>query len=117
MLYYRIMKIEFFKKTSGNAPVEDFIINNLEPKDQKKVTRALERIEKEQDGLVNLFKAEYAKKLEKDLYELTPDRVRILFTLKDCICWLLHIFFKKTNKTPVKELNIARERKDFIFNK
>ena len=55
------MKIEFFKKTSGNAPVEDFIINILEPKDQKKVTRALERIEKEQDGLANLFAAEYAK--------------------------------------------------------
>lgn len=111
------MKIEFFKKTSGNAPVEDFIINILEPKDQKKVTRALERIEKEQDGLANLFAAEYAKKLEKDLYELTPDRVRILFTLRDSICWLLHIFFKKTNKTPVKELNVARERKNFIFNK
>lgn len=111
------MRIEFFKKTNGNAPAEDFIINNLEPKDQKKVTRALERIEKEQDGLANLFMAEYAKKLEKDLYELTPDRVRILFTLKDRICWLLHIFFKKTNKTPAKELNVARERKNNIFNK
>lgn len=111
------MKIEFFKKTNGNAPVEDFIVNNLEPKDQKKVTRALDRIEQEQDGLVNLFKAEYAKKLEKDLYELTPDRIRVLFTLKDRVCWLLHIFFKKTNKTPIKELNVARERKDLIFNK
>lgn len=109
------MRIEFFKKTSGNAPVEDFITNNLEPKDQKKVIRALDRIDKEKEGLVNLFKSEYAKKLEKDLYELTPDKVRILFTLKDSICWLLHIFFKKTNKTPIKELNCARERKNLIF--
>lgn len=111
------MRIEFFKKTSGDAPVEDFIINSLEPKDQKRVARALERVEKEQDGLENLFIAEYAKKLEKDLYELKPDRVRILFTLKDHICWLLHIFFKKTKKTPINELNIARQRKNLIFNK
>ncbi|MDD4795973.1 MAG: type II toxin-antitoxin system RelE/ParE family toxin [Bacilli bacterium] len=111
------MKIEFFEKIRGDSPVEDFIINKLEPKDQKKVVRALDRIEQEQDGLMNLFKAEYAKKLEKDLYELTPDKVRILFTLKDRICWLLHIFFKKTNKTPIKELNLARERKNLIFNK
>ena len=111
------MNIEFFKKINGNAPVEDFIINNLESKDQKKVIRALDRVENEQDGLANLFIAEYVKKLEKDLYELTPDRVRILFTLKDRICWLLHIFFKKTNKTPAKELNVARERKNYIFNK
>jgi len=111
------MKIEFFKKNSGNTPVEDFIINNLEPKDQKKVIRALERVVGEDDGLVNLFMAEYAKKLETDLYELTPDRVRIIFTLKDRICWLLHAFFKKTNKTPAKELNVARERKNLIFNK
>ncbi|MFA7365439.1 MAG: hypothetical protein WCZ12_03770 [Patescibacteria group bacterium] len=41
------MNIEFFKKTNGNAPVEDFIINNLESKDQKKVIRALDRVENE----------------------------------------------------------------------
>ena len=116
MLYYETMRIEFFKKENGDSPVEDFIINNLESKDEKRIIRALERVGREDDGLKNLFIAEYAKKLEKDLYELRPDRVRIFFILKNSICWLLHIFFKKTNKTPVKELNIARERKNLIFN-
>jgi phage-related protein len=111
------MRIEFFKNNNSISPVEDFIINNLEEKNQKRVVRALERIEDSQDGLKNLFIAEYAKKLEKDLYELRPHSIRIFFTLRDSICWLLHIFFKKTNKTPVKELNIARDRKDLIFNK
>jgi phage-related protein len=111
------MKIEFFKKKNANSSVEDFIINNLEPKDRKKVIRALERIDIAELGLVKLFKAQYAKKLEKDLYELRPNNVRIFFTLKDSICWLLHIFFKKSDETPAKELKVARERKNDIFNK
>jgi len=110
------MEVKFFRKANGHSPVEDFIVNILQPKDQKRVYSAIERVEKQQYGLDNLFRAEYAKKLEKDIYELKPDRLRILFTLKDKICWLLHIFFKKSKKTPINELKVARQRKIFIFN-
>lgn len=76
--------------------------------------RALERVQIAEDGLAHLFKAEEAKKLEQDLYELKPGITRILFTLKDHICWLLHIFCKKSRKTPLKDLFIARKRRDLI---
>lgn len=111
------MDIKFFKTESETSPVEDFILNSLEPKDQKKVDKALKRVYDAKSGLANLFKAKYAKPLEQDLFELTPGRVRVIFTLRNSVCWLLHIFFKKTQKTPKNDLRLARNRKEKIFIK
>ncbi|MFA5360256.1 MAG: type II toxin-antitoxin system RelE/ParE family toxin [Patescibacteria group bacterium] len=110
------MEVKFFKQLNGCSPVKDFIINDLQPSDQKRVKSAIRRVYEQSHGLNNLFKAGYVKKLEKDIYELKPDRLRILFTIKDEICWLLHIFFKKSKKTPIKELDVARQRKNIIYN-
>ena len=110
------MEVKFFRMQNGRSPVEDFILDRLQPKDKKKAISEIERVQKQPDGLDSFFKAEHAKKLEQDIYELRPGRLRILFTLRDKICWLLHIFFKKSRKTPMKELNLARQRKNLIFN-
>lgn len=58
----------------------------------------------------------YIKHLDGDIWELRPMKDRILFAghLGDSFV-LLHHFVKKTQKTPVREIEKAkREFKDFI---
>jgi phage-related protein len=110
------MQIKFFQSSNGSTPVQDFIVDKLEAKDQKRVMRALDRVQVAEDGLACLFRAKEARKLEKNLYEFKPGAVRIFFTLSDHICWLLHIFWKKSAKTPQKELELARARRDSILS-
>ena len=58
----------------------------------------------------------FIKHLRGDIWELRPLRNRILFAaLVDNKFVLLHIFLKKTQKTPVSEIEKAeRELEDFI---
>jgi len=52
----------------------------------------------------------YLRKLGKDLWELRPGNGRILFTGKKGRIIFAHAFYKKTQKTPVKELKVAKSR-------
>ncbi len=56
------------------------------------------------------------KHLEEDLWELRPLSNRIIFVYwKDDIFVLVHHFIKKTQKTPVREIEQARRNlKDFL---
>jgi phage-related protein len=59
------------------------------------------------------------KHLEQDIWELRPGNNRILFFFyKDNMYVLLHMFRKKTQKTPRREIEKAeRERDDWKFRK
>lgn len=54
------------------------------------------------------------RKLEKELWELRSDIedgiARVIFTVHGNSIILLHGFIKKSQKTPVNELNTARKR-------
>lgn len=55
----------------------------------------------------------HAKQLETNLYELRiqgQEELRILHAFKVRTIYLLHTFKKQTQKTPRKELEIARQR-------
>jgi len=60
------------------------------------------------------------KKLDDDLWELRSDldnrTARILFTFYKNQMVLLHGFIKKSQKTPKKDLDLARQRKA-VFKK
>ena len=58
----------------------------------------------------------YVKHIDGDIWELRPIRNRILFAgIVGGRFVLLHHFVKKTQKTPVREIEQAkRELKDFI---
>lgn len=109
------MEIKFFKTASGKSPVEDYIFKKLEPRDQLRVKRGFDRVNKATDGLSNLFKSKYAENIASRLSYIRPGALRIFFVIKDEICWFLHIFYKKSNRIPLKELNIARSRRDIIL--
>ena len=57
----------------------------------------------------------YVDHIEGDIWELRPIRDRILFAAWDGDAFvLLHVFMKKTQKTPKREINKAkREFEDF----
>lgn len=111
-------QIRFYRKENGESPVEDFI---------RKLAS-----QKNKDSRINLGKIrDYVKILQEhgtragepfvkkvddkeDIWELRPLRNRIFF-----VVWinetfvLLHVFQKKTQKTPPRQIEQARrELKD-----
>lgn len=57
----------------------------------------------------------YIKQIDKDIWELRPNRYRILFFMYQDSFILLHWFYKKTNKTPRHEIDMAiKEMNSYI---
>ena len=103
-------KIQLYKTPQGTAPVNEFILS-LELKVQAKVRNSI--------NLLKYFGVSvglpHIKKITgTQLWELRivgSDSVRILYiAISGKTFLLLHGFMKKKNKTPAKEIRIARER-------
>ena len=108
--------VNYFTDKMGKQPVKDWI-DTLEIKLQVKIFRAFELLE---DFNINL-KAPYVKPLEDKLYELRikdPKGIyRIIYfayTGKEFI--MLNGFVKKTQKTPKKEIELAKTRMKEVLN-
>lgn len=107
-------KVIFYTKNNFESPVEDFI-ENLPEKQGAKILREIDLLEKV--GINSVFPQ--TSKIEggeyKNLWELrinfSSNSFRIIYFLhiKNTFV-LLHGFKKKTNKTPKKELEIAKAR-------
>jgi len=105
------MQVVFWTSISGDSPITEFI-DSIPIKAQKKIVRTLELIEKHGMGFIKYFK--YCTKVEDGLYELKIrfDKIfyRILLIIKKAVCYILHIFKKKTNKIPRREIGTALVR-------
>ena len=108
-------KVKFYQTQNHKSPVEDWL-KGLDIKTQSKIIKNLTLLEK-----FNLnLKQPYVKPLENKLYEIrTKDSkgiYRIIYfahTGKQFI--MLNGFTKKTQKTPMKEIELAKRRmKEFI---
>lgn len=104
--------IAFYKDNSGKNPIEEFLLE-LEKSNKVLVVRTKQGIEK----LRNRFyhKEPLSKYIEPGLWEIRVKAgssiLRIFYTYKKGrIIILLHAFVKKQQKTPAKELEIARAR-------
>ena len=103
-------EIIFYKTSSGHSPVEEFI-DSLNVKESKKVVwtlrlvRDLERVPEE-----------YLKKLKSsdDIWEIRVqfgnNIFRILGFYESNKIILTNAFSKKTQKTPEKEIELAKQR-------
>lgn len=85
------------------------VLEELVQLTQKDHARALQ--------IVNLFEhyglqldSRYLKKLNKEIWELRTGRYRLLFGLKNKIGCITVLFYKKSQKTPKKELRLAVQR-------
>ncbi len=105
-------KILIYESSAGDKPVEEFL-NSLDERARLKISRTFELLE--QYGLEGVYT--HSKKLiGSSLWELRilgSDSIRILYILvTGKVFLLLHGFKKKTQKTPAKEIAVAKKRLD-----
>src|SRR3972149_9277831 len=105
-------KIVFYKDSFGKSPIEEFFLK-LASSTRLLLCKAREGIEKLRNKAYH--KEPLSKYIEQGLWELRirseNNILRILYTFKKGqIVILLHSFIKKQQKTPERELKLARKR-------
>ncbi|MDP3974010.1 MAG: type II toxin-antitoxin system RelE/ParE family toxin [Candidatus Daviesbacteria bacterium] len=100
------------RDNSYKSPIEEFLVE-LEKSNLRLVFKTREAIERLRNRAYH--KEPFSKHIEVGLWELRvksgTDILRIFYTFeKGRIIILLHIFIKKKQKIPTKELEVARER-------
>ena len=117
---FTVYRIDFYRDENGVSELQEFIDFLWDASPRSKDAH----IQYEQIALqikllcekgTNL-PSKYTKHIDENIWELRPGKNRILY-----FCWLddtfvlLHYFQKKTEKTPVKEIERAkRERDEYI---
>ena len=107
--------VEFFLEDDGTAPVAEFL-DSLDPKTRARFQWSIEQLRLRNTAA----RAPLVKHLDGDLWELREESstniyrvIYVFFTGKRIV--LLHGFQKKTQKTPVRELDMAlRRHKAFL---
>lgn len=103
-------KIVYYISSNGENPVSDFL-DTLQQQTQSKVLRIFHNIE--EYGLQSVIP--HIKKLSGtpfwEIRILGQDSIRIIYVVAmEFQILVLHGFIKKTQKTPLKELEIANKR-------
>lgn len=102
------MPVKFYRTGTGREPVREWLIG-LSREDRKAIGEDIKTV---QFGWP--LGMPLVEKLERDLWEVRTDldqRIsRVLFTVDGDLIILLHGFIKKTQKTPPKDLALARRR-------
>lgn len=111
-------KIRFYVNRKKEAPVKEYI-RYLKEKNDKDSRIKLNKIEDlikslEKYGLdIGMPKI---RRIDNELWELRPIRDRIFFfSYHNEEFVLLHYFYKKTNKTPIKEIKKARKEMEYYI--
>lgn len=101
-------KVFFYKTKRGDYPIKKFMDDQNEST-YSKILRSIELIKKHGPFL----KPPYAKKIQQNLYELRiqgKEAIRIFYTKTEYTYILLHVFKKKSQKIPDRELKTAVDR-------
>lgn len=101
-------KVKFFQTARGEYPVKDFI-ERLDQSTYTKVLRSITLLE----AYGPFLKPPHSKKVRDDLYELRivgKEAIRIFYTQKHDEYYLVHVFKKKRQKIPSREIQTALDR-------
>ena len=102
------LRVVFYKTTAGNEPVREWL-KELPPEERKIIGDDLKTAQYGWPLGMPLI-----RKLEPELWEVRSslrNRIaRVVFTVQDDTMVLLHGFIKQSQKTPVKDLQLARQR-------
>lgn len=105
-------EVIFFKTAKDNEPVKEWL-SSLDKYEKFEISKDIAKVQ-----MMFPFKMPLVKSLGGGIFEvrskLNNKISRIFFCLKDKNIVLLHAFIKKTQETPKKELNIAKERYKLI---
>ena len=111
-------KVVFYRMKSGRSPVAEFL-DSLQSKQAQKVAWVLQLLEE-----LDVVPAQYFKKLDgsDEIWEVRVragrDTFRILGFLDGSkLVVLNHVFQKKTQKVPLKEIRVAEKRKRDYFTR
>ena len=102
-------EVIFFKKDNNNIPIKDFL-DNLDDKMRAKAVGMIIRLEKYGNALTK----PYSKHLDDGIFELrikqstNISRILYFFRVGKKII-LTNGFIKKTQKTPKKEIDLAKK--------
>lgn len=111
-------KLEFYETPSGRSAAYDFIMS-LSPKQQSKVYGTLKLL----SDLGPEINSSYSKHLGDGIFELRcqfgSDAIRVLYFFQgNKIIVLTNGFYKKTQKTPKREIEQAKKaRRDYLERK
>ncbi len=107
--------VVFYRNKNGIEPVKEWLLS-IDSKDRSKIGADLKTVEY---GFP--IGMPVCKKLDSNLYEVRTnlkDKIaRVLFCIGDGKMILLHGFIKKTQKTPAKDLDLARDRFKKLISK
>ena len=108
------INVNFFKTSSGSEPVKEWL-KSLCAEDRRILGEDIKTVEYGWPLGMPLV-----RKLEKNLWEVrshitNKEIARIFFTIIGDIMVLLHGFKKKSQATPLNELNLAKERRDRLL--
>ena len=110
----KILTVHFYKTPSGNEPVREWM--KLRTQEEKKA------IGEDIKAVEYTWPIGYPQviKIDKDLWELRTNLPRgisrVFFTIWENYIVLLHSITKKTQKTPQKELDIAKKRRNIVLS-
>jgi len=105
-----ILRVIFFRTASDREPVREWL-RGMDKEDKKSIGENIKLVQFRWPlGMPTV------RKLDPDLWEvrskLSGGRIaRIFFTIKKGEMVLLHGYIKKSQKTPIAELKLARKRK------
>jgi phage-related protein len=102
------LRVIFFKTERGNEPVREWL-KSLSLEEKRIIGEDIKTV---QFGWP--LSMPVVRKMEPGLWEVRsrlPGRLaRVLFTVKGDLMVLLHGFIKKSDKTPLDDLSLARQR-------
>ncbi len=106
-----MLNVIFFRTETGREPVREWL-RGLDKADKQRIGVDIEKVQFRWPVSMPLV-----RKMETDLWEIRSNLrrkriARILFTLEDNEMVILHGFIKKTQRTPQRDLRLARRRRD-----
>ncbi len=108
-------EIHFYRDKNGKEPVKEYIARLAAKKDKDsriKLNKIMDYVKTLSEYGTRAGKP-YVKHIDGDIWELRPLRDRILFAAWDGSGFvLLHVFMKRTQKTPQKEIERAKRNLD-----
>ncbi|MDZ4676377.1 MAG: type II toxin-antitoxin system RelE/ParE family toxin [Oligoflexia bacterium] len=104
------MKVSFYETASGRSPVQDFI-EGLSKVDKARFVEVFENIEKHGFGCPRVIFKPLRGKLWEIKFQSVGGGYRIAYVIVEAstMVWL-HVFRKTTQKTPLKDLELAEKR-------
>ena len=106
-----MLNVIFFRTETGREPVREWL-RGFDNADKQRIGVDIEKVRFRWPVSMPLI-----RKLETDLWKIRSNLrrkriARILFTLEDSEMVILHGFIKKTQRTPQRDLRLARKRRD-----